>query len=276
MPIESFGNIDDLDPLNPLDDDPVSEGDDHLRGIKESLQGNVSGDDLETRLLVAGLVAAFVSGAGFIVQRDTIDLDNSLADAITILRLRNLDGGLTFEKFPGPDGSVFVRQVDADGSNPKNVGQFERDGAVSWRFDGNEVFRTRDIAGAGNAGVEVKDGNGVLLPVGYNVMPRFDVAASSVRTLTFTDAGARFRLQANTGFIQLGNMGDNAAVNCYVSSALGASIRVPVGTLLRFYEGAGGQQDFNGAVDVPFEAGAAFTIVQFGATVFEAWGGALA
>ena len=61
MPVEGdFDNIDSLDPTFPFNDDEVSEGPQHLRGIKQALQGNVSGDDVETRLLVNALVAALV------------------------------------------------------------------------------------------------------------------------------------------------------------------------------------------------------------------------
>ena len=68
MPVESdFDNIDSLDPNFPLNDDPVSEGPQHLRGIKEALQGNVTGDDNETRLLVGALVALLMDVAGALV-----------------------------------------------------------------------------------------------------------------------------------------------------------------------------------------------------------------
>lgn len=41
MPLEpSFNFIDDLDPANPVAGDNVSQGDDHLRGIKNAIQGS--------------------------------------------------------------------------------------------------------------------------------------------------------------------------------------------------------------------------------------------
>lgn len=56
MPLEpKFDFIDDLNPLNPADGDPVAEGDDHLRGIKAALQANVKGDDTRTQLVVDGV-----------------------------------------------------------------------------------------------------------------------------------------------------------------------------------------------------------------------------
>lgn len=53
----AFDNINDLVPANPIDDDPVDEGDNHIRGLKQALQGNVTGDALATQLLQAGITA---------------------------------------------------------------------------------------------------------------------------------------------------------------------------------------------------------------------------
>ena len=64
MALETFGYIDDLVDTNPVPGDPVGQGDDHLRGIKESVQGNVAGDVLSTRLLVKNLNALVVSRNG--------------------------------------------------------------------------------------------------------------------------------------------------------------------------------------------------------------------
>jgi hypothetical protein len=43
MPLEVFGFITDLVPTNPLGTDPKSQGDDHLRGLKETLQSQFTG-----------------------------------------------------------------------------------------------------------------------------------------------------------------------------------------------------------------------------------------
>ena len=50
MGLETFGFIDDLNPDFPLSSDPVSEGDDHLRGIKLSVQGSIGGTDGQTTI----------------------------------------------------------------------------------------------------------------------------------------------------------------------------------------------------------------------------------
>ena len=202
------------------------------------------------------------------------DLDNNLTDEVTALRLRNSIGGLSFEQFDG-FGTLFVRQIDANGLTPKNWGAFERDGAVSWRWNGVEQMRTRNNLLAGNSGLEVKDALGVLRPIGYGVMPRVDVPASTVRVLGFGDAGRRFRMQAVSGVLQLADFGDEAAINIYVSSATGSVIRVPATFILRYYGGSGGQINFNGPVDIAIDGGGAFTIVQFTGTLWEMWGGNL-
>ncbi len=197
-----FDNIDSLDPTIPFDDDQVSEGTQHLRGIKQALQGNVSGDDLETRLLVNALVRFLVDATGATLQGDLllegaakIDQDNSANDAITVQLLRNAIGSFSLELFDG-SGTLFLRGADPDGiSNIFNFGQFERGGAVSWRFDGVEQFRTADPALA-NTGCVTRDGLGALIPVGYNVMPT-DVGGNPASfQLAPIHNGRRFRPNA--------------------------------------------------------------------------------
>lgn len=57
MPLETVNNIDDLDQNNPIDDDPVNEGDNHIRNVKLALQKNVGGDDVSTQLKQNDIVA---------------------------------------------------------------------------------------------------------------------------------------------------------------------------------------------------------------------------
>ncbi len=65
MPLEpNFDNIDDLVSANPALDDEVNEGDNHIRGVKNALQGNVSGSDLRTALLQQGIEALGVDDKG--------------------------------------------------------------------------------------------------------------------------------------------------------------------------------------------------------------------
>ena len=65
MPLEpDFDFIDDLDSANPVTDDEVNEGDNHIRGVKNALQGNVRGDALTTALLQQGLDALVVDANG--------------------------------------------------------------------------------------------------------------------------------------------------------------------------------------------------------------------
>lgn len=81
MGLEAFGFIDDMVDTNPLGTDPVSEGDDHLRGIKESVQGNLAGDVNTTKLLTNALVSLDTNTEGVQVR--------STVPGSTILRLRN-------------------------------------------------------------------------------------------------------------------------------------------------------------------------------------------
>ena len=76
MPLEpSFDNIDDLVTTNPAAGDGVNEGDDHLRGIKNALKGNVAGDALSTQLLQADLVALNADNKGAQVTGQVIVSD---------------------------------------------------------------------------------------------------------------------------------------------------------------------------------------------------------
>ena len=93
MPLEpDFDFIDDLVPANPDDDDLVLEGAAHLRGIKQSLQGSVSGDVDATRLLVNSLVALILTrDPGPVIalfneaQEKLMDLGFLVGDDLTLL-----------------------------------------------------------------------------------------------------------------------------------------------------------------------------------------------
>ena len=155
--------------------------------------------------------------------------------------------------------------------------QGDPDAACNMYFDGVQTLRTADPAVA-NSGGEVIDDGAIWRAIGFQTMPRSDVPAGT-RTLAIGDAGKRFRMQSATSILQLGDIGNEAAVNVYVSTPTDtAAIRVPSGTTLRYYSGSGGQQDFAGLQDVALLGGAAVTLVQFSgaATTWEMWGGQLA
>ncbi len=105
MPLETFGNIDDLVPANPDDDDLVLEGAAHLRGIKLSLQGNVTGDDAESRLVIDGVPTLIARRPG--VDDPLLALRNALDDGDLVVlaydaasdtfRISPLVGGVVLE-----------------------------------------------------------------------------------------------------------------------------------------------------------------------------------
>lgn len=87
MAVESsYANIADLNPAWPTVTDPVSEGDDHLRGIKSALQGNVQGSGTETVLYNGSVNKAL--GAALRTKAQGVDvLDTApggVAPAITL------------------------------------------------------------------------------------------------------------------------------------------------------------------------------------------------
>ncbi len=108
MPLEpSFGNIDDLNPDWPLGTDPLAEGDDHIRGIKLSLQGNVTGDAAQTRLLADAIATVFARAGSVEVIAQ--------AAASARLALRDDTDALNYAViFAAAVGGLFVdSQVDA-------------------------------------------------------------------------------------------------------------------------------------------------------------------
>jgi len=277
MPVEGdFDNIDSLDPTFPFNDDPVAEGPQHLRGIKNALQGNVTGDDAETRLLVNDIVRALLNisgltldGVNLFVKGDTIDLDNSLADAVTIFRMRNADGGLAFERFPGPDGTVFIRQIDFDSGNPKNWGAFERDGGVKWRFNGAEAFATIDPTR--NSSAEVRDIGGGQHPIGYNTLPPLIISGNT--TLEALHNGKMLQITNNIT-LTLAVPFQGFAFNVICATAVG-DIAVPAGQTVFLYEGFQ-RRNFAGPATLTLNLGSALTLVQNTGTSWNAWGGDVA
>ena len=241
------------------------------------MQGNVQGDATQTALLVGALEAFLVSDQGaqlLIGPQMDIKEDADLAVRYT---MRNQIGGCRLQ-VDNVTGRIRMDQLDAAGLFELFIFAVDRDGA-------NTIFHPETQANAlrtanralQNSSAEVFDSGGTGRPVGFMTMPRIDVGAGTVRTLTIADAGSRFRLQSATGFLELGTIGADAAVNCYVSAAVGvgAAVRIPAGATVRYYGGTDGQQDFVGAQDLFFDGGAAFTLIEFGANLFECWGGQL-
>ena len=210
MPLEpTFDNIDDLDPANPFADDPVSEGDDHLRGIKKALQANVTGDDLETRLMVASVIRAFVDASRLtaidelLVKGALLDVDSSAIDQQTVSRIRNLIGGWSLGVNAGT-GRLQWDQISASGLFENIAMTLERDGKSGLRFDGTEVFQTT-VGNVHNSRAEIKDDAGLFKAIGYNVMPTDAGGNPTSFTLDSTFNGRRIRPNATITITVVGS-----------------------------------------------------------------------
>ncbi len=105
----SFDNIDDLDPLFPLDNDAVEEGDDHLRGIKKALQGTITGDAASVELRIA-------DGATIAVQvlAESIHSLTELNQAQRLLA-SNFVGGVDLS-VAGGSGVASINNLDSLGA----------------------------------------------------------------------------------------------------------------------------------------------------------------
>lgn len=175
MGLELFGNIDDLNPLFPLGTDPKSEGDDHIRGVKESLQGNVSGDDAETRLLAAG-VPALVAKAG---ATDIIGSALSMfaADLTMLMRMLNngaSDVGVVITMAAG--GFIQIAETDGGGVQGNTWIGMTRAGGVQLSFAGDQRFVT-SVAGVQVTGQARVD---ELLPVQADDLTRKDYVDAAI------------------------------------------------------------------------------------------------
>ena len=135
MPLEpDFDNIDSLDPLFPFTDDQVSEGDNHVRGLKNALKANVTGNADETRLLVQGLVRLLVLDDTVTIRAGNDNPALRLRGAADELRvsLSSLGGGLNLQNqfeggllqllTTGPGGNAIGAVFAPEGASTINHG----------------------------------------------------------------------------------------------------------------------------------------------------------
>lgn len=143
----SFENIGDLNPDWPLDTDPFAEGAPHLRGIKESLQGNVQGDGTLTGLFNGSVNKpagfALATKANGIYARDTV-ATNPVVELLNSTNVVAGDVGATLTEL-----YLRARQVGqgltlsyTDGGGVKSALHVTPAGVVSIYNGGVEVMRT--------------------------------------------------------------------------------------------------------------------------------------
>lgn len=166
MPLEpDFDNIDDLVPANPALDDEVNEGDNHLRGIKNALQGNVAGDALTTTLLAASVPALVVDAdgaavSGQVTASDAAPVDpedltrKDYVDALDVGAGAGLVGGGPIGGSPTLDvGAGNGIAVGADDVNMSGdfTGQLDVTGDVT---SGGQVLASEAFSNAGDAALQ--------------------------------------------------------------------------------------------------------------------------
>ncbi len=270
MPVEGdFDNIDSLEPTFPFDDDQVAEGPQHLRGIKNALQGNVSGDDVETRLLVNGIIAALVDATGLsVIDLPTLRVINSVVSQVAELKLLNATGGWTWLN-QADSSELLLLQLSAADALEKVAATFFRDGAFTAAFDGVEAFAT--IAPTRNSSAEVRDFAGAQHPIGYNTMPPTTIAGAT--TLSAIHNGRLLQLTGGST-LTLANPFAGFAFNILCAAATGF-VQVPAGTTVQLYEGDG-RRSFAGAASMALNLGSIMTFQQTTATSWNAWGGDVA
>ncbi len=115
MGVEIFEFISDLNPLNPTGSDPKSEGDDHLRGIKETLRGQFP--NLNAVVTSNPAELNLVDG-----MTDVLDEDDMVSDSDTAFVTQQSvkkyvdDSGLIGEIKMWPTSSVPAGYLECDGS----------------------------------------------------------------------------------------------------------------------------------------------------------------
>jgi hypothetical protein len=129
MPLEnSFDNIDDLNPDWPLGVDPKSEGANNLRGVKRALQGNVTGDGLETRLQGGGVADAFTVGELLAALKGLLLEVNGTGNPDTPVAVRVLGDAGGVQLGINANGDISLAQLDAAGVAESTRVFLERDG----------------------------------------------------------------------------------------------------------------------------------------------------
>ena len=148
MPLEpSFGNIDDLNPDWPLGTDPLAEGYDHIRGVKLSLQGNVTGDAAQTRLLADALIALLTADDGIRVkatnpvQANTLIRMQDNADVRVADLLVNAAGLLRV--VVATVGQAMELRGSAAAPNDETMAAFVPGGEASLNFAGEARLETK-------------------------------------------------------------------------------------------------------------------------------------
>lgn len=165
MPVESASYVNQLDPSLPSNTDPISEGDNHLRLIKQALKNTFPNVGGQVTLSDADLNNAAIRSAaltsGALVKADASGkLTSSYAEADVPRRnqAETITGGWTF--------SQSYLYVNDSGSPNGNLLQVTQDDQNPWAiyirnstFNANFAFGVR-VTDAGDATLQVHEANG--------------------------------------------------------------------------------------------------------------------
>ena len=276
MPVEGdFDNIDSLDPTFPFNDDPVAEGPQHLRGIKNALQGNVQGDDTFSALLVNAIQKLIADADGVVIEDgsldvrgQTIEVNQLAASMVAELKLQNVTGGWGWLN-QADSSELLLLQFSIAGALEKVAAQFDRDGAFSASFNGLAAFATIDPTR--NSSAEVRDFNGGQHPIGYNTLPPLIISGNTA--LAALHNGKLLQITNNIT-LTLAVPFQGFAFNVICAAAVG-DIAVPAGQTVFLYEGFQ-RRNFVGPATLSLNLGSALTFVQNTGTSWNAWGGDVA
>jgi hypothetical protein len=185
MGLEVFGFIPDLVDTNPTATDPVAQGDDHIRGVKFTLQNQfpVIGDDAVTLTALQMNEAAIKNEANIFTVTE-----NSFADQVNVKKTTgaNLAGHFYF------DENDFARWgwfLSTTGNN--NNFQMQRRDAAGLLLDLPIVVRASDGVVEFADPTEFSDGNAAAPGVAFNTNPDMGMFVIGADNLGLSVAGVQ-------------------------------------------------------------------------------------
>lgn len=236
MGLETATYIDDLVPSNPLSTDAVSQGDDHLRLIKQVLQNSFPDFDKPLRKWRTEAISANETVTG--------------ADDGTLYVVDASGGGRTVS-LPAASSNVGVLIGVKKGDSSANVVTMTPNGSDT--IDG--VAGNRTLGTRGDAIWFLSDGTGWQIPMNYSVQPAAQTVLAKARVAKVSNVALASGLQSGSvvdgvtlsagDIVLLTGQTAPAENGLYISPASGTASRAPgfttwsslVGTIVVVVEG---------------------------------------
>lgn len=152
----NFRYVDDLVNTNPTFNDPVSAGDDHLRGIKSALQGTIGGNATEAQLKLQGATRLAVTGSAVrqIASDDQPSFAFHNAADAQLGKIDVVGSDMLFNV-----GGLVRATLNSDALKVNNGALLIEENANEWRVNAAPAFRVVDST-LGQVRFEIGEGGG--------------------------------------------------------------------------------------------------------------------